>query len=190
MPERTFQALPKGPSPLEVPRYRSRPMTPRATQTASLEKAPEHLPYEPAPAFRASSLQDDTPFASNQGKRIGILIVAYNAVTTLTKVLKRITPNVWKTSKRSRFSTMPARTPPTNWPSASKRCAASQAPRTLAHPKPWLRWQPKGRLSLFHGKRFDAVVLLHGDGQYAPEILRISITRSWRAKRTRSSDPA
>ena len=33
--------------------------------------------------------------ADNQGKRIGILIVAYNAVTTLTKVLKRITPEVW-----------------------------------------------------------------------------------------------
>src|ERR1700724_3285833 len=33
--------------------------------------------------------------ASNRGKRIGILIVTYNAVTTLSKVLKRIPANVW-----------------------------------------------------------------------------------------------
>src|SRR5208282_1346937 len=69
-------------------------MNHQATQTA--EQPMEALPFEPAPAFRVSSLQDDTPFAANRGKRIGILIVTYNAVTTLTKVLKRITPNVWK----------------------------------------------------------------------------------------------
>src|SRR5581483_556273 len=31
----------------------------------------------------------------NRGKRIGILIVAYNAVTTLAKVLERIPKPVW-----------------------------------------------------------------------------------------------
>src|ERR1700721_4253171 len=33
--------------------------------------------------------------ARNRGKRIGIFIVTYNAVTTLAKVLKRIPTNVW-----------------------------------------------------------------------------------------------
>ena len=49
------------------------------------------LEFEPASAFRPSALQDDGPFADAQGKRIGILIVTYNAVSTIVKVLKRIT---------------------------------------------------------------------------------------------------
>src|SRR5260370_22987245 len=64
--------------------------------TNDVQAAGEALPFEPLPAFRPGPLQDDTPFAPNEGKRIGILIVTYNAVTTLTRVLKRITPNVWK----------------------------------------------------------------------------------------------
>jgi len=52
------------------------------------------LPYEPAAAFRPNLLQDDSALADCQGKRIGILIVIYNAVGTLAKVLKRTTPNV------------------------------------------------------------------------------------------------
>src|ERR1700678_259851 len=59
------------------------------------ESTPAPLPYEPLPAFQAGPLQDDREAADCHGKRIGILIVTYNAVTTLTKVLKRITPNVW-----------------------------------------------------------------------------------------------
>ena len=54
------------------------------------------LPYEPAPAFRVSPLQDDTPFAEARGKRIGVLAVTYNAASTMHKVLKRIPPNVWR----------------------------------------------------------------------------------------------
>ncbi|MBS1830805.1 MAG: glycosyltransferase, partial [Acidobacteria bacterium] len=36
------------------------------------------------------------PRAFNHGKKIGILIVAYNAVTTLTKVLNRIPADAWE----------------------------------------------------------------------------------------------
>src|SRR5580704_18318399 len=53
------------------------------------------LPFEPLPAFQAGPLQNEEELAKCDGKRIGILIVTYNAVTTLTKVLKRITPSVW-----------------------------------------------------------------------------------------------
>src|SRR5262245_57771618 len=50
------------------------------------------------PAARYSLGQDgaEDSLADSGGKRIGILIVAYNAVTTLGKVLRRITPQVWK----------------------------------------------------------------------------------------------
>src|ERR1700726_4711155 len=54
------------------------------------------LPFEPNPKFLVNTLQEDAVLARCEGKRIGILIVAYNAVTTLTKVLKRITPSVWE----------------------------------------------------------------------------------------------
>src|SRR6266496_6043543 len=54
------------------------------------------LDYEPRPQFRPSPLQDDSARASCNNKRIGILIVTYNAVTTLVPVLKRISPNVWR----------------------------------------------------------------------------------------------
>ena len=65
-------------------------------QVSDPQPAIDLLPFEPLPALRSSALLDDGPLADNRGKRIGILIVTFNAVTTLTKVLKRITPNVWK----------------------------------------------------------------------------------------------
>src|SRR5436305_4542919 len=60
------------------------------------ESVTGELTYQPAPAFRPNSLQDDTAFADAKGKRIGILIVTYNAVSTILRVLQRITPNVWQ----------------------------------------------------------------------------------------------
>src|SRR3712207_5294666 len=33
--------------------------------------------------------------ADNRGKRIGVLVVAYNAATTQARVLERIPPDVW-----------------------------------------------------------------------------------------------
>src|SRR6478672_1251754 len=54
------------------------------------------LPYDPLPKFRPTTLQDDSRSADCHGKRIGILIVTYNALSTLVPVLKRITPNVWR----------------------------------------------------------------------------------------------
>src|SRR5689334_4218410 len=56
---------------------------------------PGSLAFEPLPGF-ADAIHDEAELAQNHGKRIGILIVTYNALTTLTKVLKRITPEVWR----------------------------------------------------------------------------------------------
>src|SRR5260370_38614172 len=47
-------------------------------------------------AVAGAPVESDHLLAQNHGKRIGILIVTYNAVTTVIKVLKRITPEVWK----------------------------------------------------------------------------------------------
>src|SRR6266498_2306003 len=43
----------------------------------------------------SKTIEKSTYSVSIRGKRIGILIVAYNAVTTLTKVLNRIPEDVW-----------------------------------------------------------------------------------------------
>src|ERR1051326_7194070 len=53
------------------------------------------LAFEPERAY-AGMLLDEAARADCRGKRIGILIVTYNAMSTITKVLKRITPNVWE----------------------------------------------------------------------------------------------
>ena len=55
-----------------------------------------NLPFEPAKRFRAAADAADEALADCRGKRIGILIVAYNAVTTLAGVLKRVPPGVWR----------------------------------------------------------------------------------------------
>ena len=61
---------------------------------SSIATGNSSFPFEPAPLF-GGLLQNEAALASNHGKRIGILIVTDNAVTTFTKVLKRITPEVW-----------------------------------------------------------------------------------------------
>ena len=62
--------------------------------TVGREATPSPWPFEPLPDY-TGVLRDEPVLAANGGKRIGILVVAYNALTTLTAVFKRITPNVW-----------------------------------------------------------------------------------------------
>src|ERR1035437_5080352 len=50
------------------------------------------LGYQPRAAFAQYA---DPAIADCQGKRIGILVVTYNAITTLVPVLQRIPPSVW-----------------------------------------------------------------------------------------------
>ncbi len=130
------------------------------------------LPFEPLPGFAPGPLQDDVVSAANQGKRIGILIVAYNAITTLEKVLKRITPNVWKNVEEIAVF---------DDASQDATYALAIGLKTLRHlPKLHVLKHPrnlgyggnqKAGYQYFIDKGFDIVVLLHGDGQYAPEIL-------------------
>lgn len=130
------------------------------------------LPFEPLPAFRPSPLQDDTPFAVNQGKRIGILIVTYNALTTLVKVLKRITPNVWKNVEEIAVLDDASQDSTYELAMGLKALRQLEKLQVLSHPKNLgYGGNQKAGYRHFIERGFDAVVLLHGDGQYAPEIL-------------------
>lgn len=110
--------------------------------------------------------------ADARGKRIGILIVAYNAATTLAKVFRRIPDVVWQ-----------------NVEEVVVFDDASQDD-TFALALGYKQLNPNAKLHVFKNEEnqgyggnqikgyryfmergFDIVVLLHGDGQYAPEIL-------------------
>ncbi len=105
-------------------------------------------------------------------KKIGILIVAYNAASTLDKVLDRIPSDVYEEIDEIAV-----------FDDASKDntymlSVGYKTIKKLDKLKVFLNEknlgyggnQKKG-FKYFSDKNFDAVVLLHGDGQYAPEIL-------------------
>src|ERR1039457_6523901 len=130
------------------------------------------LPFEPLAAVAQGSLLDDTALAGNCGKRIGILIVTYNAVTTLKKVLKRITPNVWKNVEV--VAIFDDASPDATYELAVGIKASIDLPKlkVLKHSKNLgYGGNQKAGYQYFIERGFDVVVLLHGDGQYAPEIL-------------------
>jgi glycosyltransferase involved in cell wall biosynthesis len=134
---------------------------------------PLTLPFEPLPAFRSKGpLEDDAELAKCRGKRIGILIVTYNAVTTLTKVLKRITPAVWQNVEE--IAVFDDASGDATYELAVGLKALRSLPKlvVLRHPKNLgYGGNQKAGYAYFMEKGFDVVALLHGDGQYAPEIL-------------------
>src|SRR5580692_5264118 len=133
---------------------------------------PGPLPYEPLPVFQSGPLRDDREAAQCHGKRIGILIVTYNAVTTLTKVLKRITPNVWNNVEE--IAVFDDASQDATYELALGIKALRQLPKltVLKHEKNLgYGGNQKAGYAYFIQRGFDIVVLLHGDGQYAPEIL-------------------
>ena len=134
--------------------------------------SPATLEYEPLPRFQADALQDDSRMADCRGKRVGILIVTYNAVTTLKKVLKRITPNVWKNVEE--VVIFDDASPDATYELAVGIKASIDLPKlkVLKHSKNLgYGGNQKAGYQYFIERGFDVVVLLHGDGQYAPEIL-------------------
>lgn len=130
------------------------------------------LPFEPLPRFRQSALDESPERAANHGKRIGILIVAYNALTTLSKVLKRITPEVWNNVEQ--VVVFDDASQDETYELAVGIQAMTNLPklRVLKHPKNLgYGGNQKAGYRYFIEQGFDIVVLLHGDGQYAPELL-------------------
>ncbi len=130
------------------------------------------LPFEPLPQFRQNPLEESAERADNRGKRIGILIVTYNALTTLSKVLKRITPEVWKNveevvvfddaSRDDTYELALGIQTRLNLP----KLQVLRNPKNLGY-----GGNQKAGYRYFIEKGFDIAVMLHGDAQYAPELL-------------------
>ncbi len=114
----------------------------------------------------------DHELALCRGKRIGILVVAFNAVTTLTKVLKRITPAVWENVEEVAVFDDSSQDATYELAVGLKTTRDLPKLHILHHPKNLgYGGNQKAGYQYFIDKGFDIVVLLHGDGQYAPEIL-------------------
>lgn len=138
-----------------------------------LEPAPSlSLPFDPLPQFRQGALEETPERAGNRGKRIGILIVAYNALTTLSQVLKRITPEVWRNVEQ--VVVFDDASQDATFELAVGIQAMTKLPKlhVLKHRKNLgYGGNQKAGYRYFIDQGFDIVVLLHGDGQYAPELL-------------------
>jgi 2-polyprenyl-3-methyl-5-hydroxy-6-metoxy-1,4-benzoquinol methylase len=130
------------------------------------------LPFEPLPAFYGGLMQNEAELAKCHGKRIGILIVAFNAVTTLAKVLKRITPNVWANVEEVAVFDDASQDATYELAAGMKMMRDLPKLHVIQHAKNLgYGGNQKAGYKYFMDKGFDIVVLLHGDGQYAPEIL-------------------
>lgn len=112
------------------------------------------------------------PKAFNHGKKIGILIVAYNAVTTLVKVLNRIPPETWDNVAEIAILDDASQDSTYELAMGYKSVMQAEKLHIVRHPKNLgYGGNQKAGYDYFLSRGFDVVVLLHGDGQYAPEIL-------------------
>jgi glycosyltransferase involved in cell wall biosynthesis len=130
------------------------------------------LPFDPLPQFRQGTLEESAERAASRGKRIGILIVAYNALTTLSQVLKRITPEVWRNVEQVLEFDDASQDATFELAVGIQIMTKLPQLRVLKHPKNLgYGGNQKAGYRYFIEQGFDVVVLLHGDGQYAPELL-------------------
>jgi 2-polyprenyl-3-methyl-5-hydroxy-6-metoxy-1,4-benzoquinol methylase len=108
----------------------------------------------------------------NRGMRIGILVVAYNALTTLSAVLKRIPRDVWEAIEEVAVFD-DASKDETYELAVGYKAVFGAEKLTIFKNEENLGYggNQKRGYEYFLKKGFDIVVMLHGDGQYAPEIL-------------------
>lgn len=112
------------------------------------------------------------PNPDRAGRRIGILIVAYNAVTTIGKVLKRIPPDVWANVEEVVIFDDASRDHTYELALGLKMLSGLDKLTVIKNDvNRGYGGNQKLGYKYFIDKGFDIVVLLHGDGQYAPEIL-------------------
>jgi 2-polyprenyl-3-methyl-5-hydroxy-6-metoxy-1,4-benzoquinol methylase len=110
--------------------------------------------------------------SDNRGMRIGILVVAYNALTTLSAVLKRIPKEVWE--RIEEVAVFDDASKDETYELAVGYKAVFGADKlTIFKNEENLGYggNQKRGYEYFINKGFDFVAMLHGDGQYAPEIL-------------------
>ncbi|HJZ97149.1 MAG TPA: glycosyltransferase [Candidatus Solibacter sp.] len=128
-----------------------------------------NLVYQPKPEFARF---EDPALAPAKGKRIGILIVTYNAISTLVPVLKRIPPTVWENVEEVVVFDDASQDATFELAMGLKAVCGLPKLHVLKHPKNLgYGGNQKAGYRYFIDKGFDVVILLHGDGQYAPEIL-------------------
>jgi glycosyltransferase involved in cell wall biosynthesis len=106
-------------------------------------------------------------------KRIGIFVIAYNAESTLTSVLERIPPEI--VEKVSEIFVIDDCSPDSTYAVGRAYAEGPAAAKLTVHRNP---------VNLMYGgnqkrgyeyaieRGLDIVVLLHGDGQYAPEVMQ------------------
>lgn len=123
-------------------------------------------------ALKTQPVTASSVSADNHGKRIGIFIVTYNAVTTLSKVLKRIPPDVWHNVSEVVIFDDASQDATYELALGLKTVFGEDKLRVLKHQKNLgYGGNQKAGYQYFIDNSFDVAVLLHGDGQYAPEML-------------------
>lgn len=112
--------------------------------------------------------------ADCRGKKIGILIVAYNAVTTLTKVLNRIPASTWENVAEVVVFDDASQDSTYELAVGYKATTGINKLRIIRNQNN-LGYGGNQKAGYRHliENGFDIVVLLHGDGQYAPEVLSL-----------------
>ncbi len=124
------------------------------------------------PVERVSPAAERVANADNRGKRVGILVVTYNALTTLSRVLKRIPQPVWTNVEEVVIFDDASQDATYELAVGLKTLLRGRQLKVLKHPKNLgYGGNQKAGYRYFIERGFDAVVLLHGDGQYAPEVL-------------------
>jgi glycosyltransferase involved in cell wall biosynthesis len=134
---------------------------------------PAQLPAGANAARRALALSHrQVASADNRGKRVGVLVVAFNAVTTLATVLQRIPQDVWDNVEEVVVFDDASHDDTYTLAIGYKALTGLDKLTIVRNPRN-LGYGGNQKLGYryFLDKQFDAVVLLHGDGQYAPEVL-------------------
>jgi glycosyltransferase involved in cell wall biosynthesis len=128
------------------------------------------MTFKPPAVSRGLDLQHEKVDAA--GKRIAILVVAYNAVATLAQVLQRIPDAIWQNVEEIAVFDDASHDATYELAVGYKTVARSSKVQIVRHERNLgYGGNQKAGYAYFIEKGFDVVVLLHADGQYAPEIL-------------------
>jgi glycosyltransferase involved in cell wall biosynthesis len=108
----------------------------------------------------------------SEGKRIGIFVIAYNAVNKLDWTLDRIPKEVWDKVEEV-FLFDDCSTDETHEAAVGYKHLRQQEKLTVHRNSENLRYGGNQKVGYQYAfsRGFDIVVLLHADGQYAPEVL-------------------
>jgi len=141
-------------------------------ETSSYKALTSQLPVAGSAAPSRAAADGSAASPDSRGKRIGILIVAYNAVTTIAKVLQRIPADVWANVDEVVVFDDASRDHTYELATGLKLLSGLEKLTLIKNDKN-LGYGGNQKLGYkyFIDKGFDVVVLLHGDGQYAPEVL-------------------